>query len=492
MKSLHNFSPLGLAPYPRKQGTEMIVAAAITAIAGIGTAMSASANNAANISAAADLNEENRNWQHDEAELARERNRDEWNRQHEINKSDWYEQSQYNQGLMKDMLSEQFNNQRSQWQYQFYQTNAYNTPAAQAKRLNEAGLNPSAILGQGAAGLASAPSVSSPTPSSGSSVTKLPESIQNVLAGTAQTTAPRGEVNWLGDALNSLASAAKQLSSAGVDSNNIKYLTDSLSARLQKAFEEADTQKLINDHQRLDNFFSRESLEPRLKEQWKKVSLLSSQIAVNQSLKDDYDASADLKKMQEYLAEMMANKTISEDAMIQLQLSTYMEDFNTRMDLLREQKKTEKSKQDSNYADAFMKRAQGKSIETLTPVQENLFKVQARIAEEVRTGKHFENVITGGAIGEQIEALAARCRTAGIIEAAEYKHLQKAIKENNFYEINQFVDWLGAGFEMYRNAGIGASAFKGFPSKGSFDPNAGKGFIMDDDTGLIFKSPWSK
>lgn len=459
MKSLHNFSPLGLDRYPRKQGAETIISAAIVAMAGIGSAMSASADNAANISAAADLNEENRNWQHDEAELARQRNREEWNRQHEINKSDWYEQSQYNQGLMKDMLSEQFAQQRSQWQYQFDKTNEYNSPVAQVQRLNAAGFNPSAVLGNGAAGLASAPSVSSPSPSSGSSVTKLPESIQNVLAGTPQTSAPRGEVNWLGDALNSLASAAKQLSSAGVDTNNIKYLSDSLSARLQKAFEEADNQKLINDHQRLDNFFSRESMEPRLKEQWKKVSLLSSQIAVNQSLKDDYDASADLKQMQEYLAEMMANKTISEDAMIQMQLSTYMEDFNTRMNLLREQQNTEKSKQNANYSESFKLRAEGVTENELRPLRKKIASLNKAILEEQKHGASQDNWLKDHTLKERAVIIVEQAKQAGLITHQEATKLAQQMYEYDNRKVNKFFQWLGQGAGAFRDVGIGANAF---------------------------------
>ena len=120
--------PLGVgieyAP-PKKQ----YAAAVIGAIGGL-------ASSALTNSANANLNAANRQWQHDEAELARQ----------------W---------------------QSNEWQKQFGIINAYNTPAMQAARLKEAGINP-AVAFEGTQTTAQTQYPSTPSASSAPQASSIP------------------------------------------------------------------------------------------------------------------------------------------------------------------------------------------------------------------------------------------------------------------------------------------------------------------------------
>ena len=108
------------------------------------------------------INEDTLRFSSREAQKQRDFQKDEWTRQFQLQRDEWYNQL--------NAQSEQ------QWQ-NFLREAQYNSPENQVTRLSQAGLNPSAVLGQnGSSGLVAAAtgnvhSASSPSVPSGGSVT---------------------------------------------------------------------------------------------------------------------------------------------------------------------------------------------------------------------------------------------------------------------------------------------------------------------------------
>lgn len=128
-------------------------------ILGFGSMISSISVADANRSAQKSENSRNRQFAHDEAELAREYQSREWTRQYELQRDEWYKQ-------LAASSDSAYNN--------FVRQAEYNSPVNQMSRLRQAGLNPSAMLGNQGSGLVSAAtgnlSTISPSVPSGGSV----------------------------------------------------------------------------------------------------------------------------------------------------------------------------------------------------------------------------------------------------------------------------------------------------------------------------------
>lgn len=348
IKDLVTFYP----PFTNKCGPQ-IIGAAILGIAGLASAGISAASNSANVSAATDLNAENRNWQHDEAELSRQRASEEWDRQHAINKQDW--QDQYNTQMQgaQQLMQKQADIQQEQWQKQFDIQNTYNSPAAQIQRMSEAGLNGAALAGSsGQSGMASSsPSVSMPSPSAPAPGIN-PSELLSVAAGNPVTTTPQHKVDWAVQVIDSLSSAAEKLTKSGVNTVEYKRNIATLNEFVKQEILKTENLDLINQAQKINNYVAEHSKQANIKKAWNEVEHLASQIAVNNALKENYDSSTDLNKMNTKVAEMLSNKYFNENEILKMQVSTFMEDFNNKQRLVKAQTATEYTVQGVNRATA--------------------------------------------------------------------------------------------------------------------------------------------
>lgn len=486
-----SFYPLGIAEpaVGQKRGAELFAAAAAAIIGSGISAMSAESVNDSNIRAATDLNKENRDWQSSEADKARAWSRLEWNRQHYINKQDWYEQSEYNYKHLYEMYERQLEGQRNEWQYQFDKTNEYNTPLAQSKRLQEAGFNPSAVLGNtsGATGMASAPSVSTPSPSSGSNVSKLAEMVPQILAGTPQTSTPHGEVDWLSKAVSQMSDAFRSLVDSGVKSSDIEYLQKSMTDRLGLALSQKDAQQLVNDAQRLDNLFQQENMPNRAKKLWLECKKLSSSVAVNEALEENYNADSDLKRLQGLFTELCTDNKVLENGILSNELLTWFDNFESVLE-------NRRSQNADNYADAFKKRAEGVSENELRSLRADFLQMQGEYYKALGHGTRLDNWLKDETLQARAVSIVESAKQAKLITQEEAVRLSQDIYGYETRKVDKFFQWLGQGFSAYRDAGIGTSAFSAgkFNGKGLFDPDAGKGFVIDRSNGLLFEAPWGR
>lgn len=452
----------------RKLGAEIIGGALGLASTGLGLIGSAS-----EIDTNLSENEKNRKFNAEEAEKQRAWSHDEWDYQFGKQTGEWYNQQDYSNEQAFDYWMKQ---------------QEYNSPSAQISRLQRTGLNPAHVVGDttfGSTGLSAAPTaVPNPSVPSGHAASV---GLSNPVSVGAKAQAFASMAKGISDVLNGVYGAKR---SAAETEKTEKTLDPIIKGLLL----DNTNKQLINVWQNLDNLEKQEGMPDRLANLSKQGKLLISQAMAATSSSDLMNVQKELESLRKSLVSTETNIKGKELLIVTAEAENIQTAIDLKNELLRQQSKTEKSKQSANYAVAFNQRAQGKTWNELRPLQHDLLDIQNKISEEIRQGKHFDNIIKGGALPEACAAFVASCEREGIINAVERKRLDRAIKENNFYEVNQFIDWVSTGFDAYRNAGIGTSAFRGFESgsKPSFDGDAGKGFVMDKESGLLFKAPWSK
>lgn len=419
-----------------------------------------------------DENEKNRKFNAEEAEKQRAWSHDEWDYQFGKQTAEWYNQQDYSNSQAFDYWMKQQD---------------YNSPSAQVSRLQKVGLNPAHVVGDttfGSTGLSAAPTaVPNPSVPSGHAASV---GLSNPTSPGAKSQAFANMAKGISDVLNGVYGARR----SAVETKKTEQTLDPI---IRGLILDNSNKQLINTWQNLDNMEKEKGLPDRLRNLSNQGKLLIAQAMAATSSSDLMNVQKELEGLRKSLVSNESAIKGKELLIVTAEAENIQTAINLKNELLRQQSITEKSKQASNYAIAFNQRAQGKTWEDLRPLQHDLLDIQNKISDEIRQGKHFDNIIRGGALPEACAAFVASCEREGIINSIERKRLQRAIKENNFYEVNQFIDWVSTGFDAYRNAGIGTSAFRGFESGSkSFDPDAGKGFIMDGENGLLFKAPWSK
>lgn len=417
-----------------------------------------------------DENELNRNWQREEnetnrrfeaeqADIARSEQNRFWHDQFDTESSEWYRQ--------QDRIMQQW-----------YEQQAYNSPEQQVIRARAAGFNPSAVSNQG--GLQdssvtmqspSVPSVSAP-----SSVMPSGSSSSPALSGSSSFQPVHNAFSGVADMLRSVGSFVGDLSKADVDQTfkndslnlireNWKSLTlknrvDAVAAFVAENTKDVQVNKFMQEYENTIMMYDILGVEFDEKQQ----NILN--------LKEERL----LKRAQRFMSEEQLNQL--------KELLPYV-----RKDMI-QTIATKKSQESSNYASAFEARARGKTENDLRELRKKSIELSNDIAYEIKNGKHRQNVFESAVMQDKIAIVAREAYRAQLINELEYEEIRRAITENDFKVVDKFVNYIDVGFGSYRNFGIGRSALGGKSS--SFDPDAGKAFIFDEDTGLLFKNPWSK
>ena len=178
-------------------------------------------------------NEKNREWQSAEADKNRQWQEQQWD--YQFNKT--------------------FGSQLQQFRYEQDYINNYNSPQAQVRRLQDAGLNPALALGTGATGTASSTPVTMTSPASPSG--SMPSSVGN--AGTSLDNPGSYWGQGLANSFSAFANGFKQLITSGPEGKK-------LAADAQKGLAEAVYLKSMKIGQDLQNIILKGTKDERIKQ----------------------------------------------------------------------------------------------------------------------------------------------------------------------------------------------------------------------------------
>lgn len=325
-------------------------------------------------------------------------------------------------------------------------TQEYNNPANQAMMMRAGGLNPSAIS-QGVRFVGSTP--------------------QSSVAGSAGGISPMGSnqvpnipqlISSGSDLVNALAKHKETAASMPLIGEQVKYY-------VQKTY----GQQLSNDLLEIEKEFKNSTLPDSIKKVHEEVAKLEfEKIAVEKQGKV-FEQEAKLKEAQQRLADMQTKLT-GEQAI----QSHYLTDNWHR--ITESMLQLQKSQTFANYAQGNASRASSEQTKFFT----TLYKEPAvREALSNQIQRAAENALKDGAIKEEQANLISW-------QAAQME------KATNNYEIQMWSNIINQTINTAANA-VGEFTKFGLVKqflqpKGSFDPNAGRGFTINQENGLLFRN----
>lgn len=235
-------------------------------LGGLFTAVGGVASTAMTNDANAIENQRNRKFQADEAEKSRQWDEKMYNRQLSENRKDWDYQFGRQSEEWYNQLYAQYGAQFENWKKQTDYENAYNTPVNQVARLNEAGLNASAVLQNGqVGGLVSAskaaPSASPAPPAGGTSGASVPN---GAAAGTPSSIPMENPAGLM----SSLGSFIKDITDAGATNKTLQPMIDEIYSRIEKNLAEKDVQKMVQNAMKLSYYVDDQTKDAKIKKEW--------------------------------------------------------------------------------------------------------------------------------------------------------------------------------------------------------------------------------
>ena len=239
------------------------------------------------------------------------------------------EENEKNRQFQRDMFHEQFQAQQKEWDRQ----QAYNTPVNQVARANAAGFNPSVTLAGGQGGLVdSTISIPSPYVSSGAST------------GTGSPV-PSQRIGFA-DMIRSVGSVIKDVSSAGLDDTNRRLINETMSDTIYGL-------KLDNQTKELNNALLGITYEINNKTKQNKILELNAQFDKTMSVIALTKAQTATEVVKVALTKAEEIKAYAEANLSDANAKSVIACIDAKVNLLKEQAKTEQARQSELYASAY-------------------------------------------------------------------------------------------------------------------------------------------
>ena len=361
-------------------------------------------------------NERNRDFNASEAEKSRQFQRDEWTRQFDLQRDEWYNQ-----------LSAQ---QEAQYT-QFLREAEYNNPQNQVKRMAQAGLNPSAILGgQGSSGLVSAATGnvhSAPAPSvpSGGTVSSpqasaaSPLPMQNPMSG-----------------LQNVGSFLKDMASATKDNRLIDPMVTLLSRQIY-------SQELQNTMQETQNYIASVTKNAKVLKAYGEMQNEFMDLTLKKTIDENYQSDTFLKKAEAFLKEAQKKLTDEQYKILVFQVNHQLETWNADMNVKRAQANNFNTGAKQNVA-------QAEYFGALKATEDELRSYRSKHAQLINQYQRYVNSIQWNEVQFSDSTLDAKTKHAltqlvesakreGLLTAEQEAATDIAIKNNNWWYLHNVV-----------------------------------------------------
>lgn len=358
----------------------------------------------------ADLNASNLRFSAQQAEKQRQFQKDEWTRQYQLQRDEWYKQ---------------LNAQSEQQWLNFMREANYNSPVEQSKRLAQAGLNPSALLGgQGSSGLVSAATGnvhSSPNPSvpSGGTVSGASASAPSMIPMR----------NPLDGSLSSIGAFIRDIAEANKNDKTVQPFVELLGQQIL-------SQKLQNEWQTFENEILSKTKDVKVRQAFRNLKLTGVEIGLKQALTGQVDTQSALNEAEKALAIAKEKCSNQEYEQLSFAVTHLMETWSTQMELYRSQTA-------NNNASAFYNTAMGVTenelrqfrVDNAKLINEYQDYVNRMNSNEADISDWTKNERFGSVLNELVENAARQ----GLITQKLRQDLEKARQDNEYYIINHVL-----------------------------------------------------
>lgn len=406
-----------------------IGAALITGGAGIVSGLMTNDSNA-------DMNDANLRFSAQQADLQRRFQKDEWTRQFQLQRDEWYKQ---------------LNAQSDQQWLNFMRQANYNSPVEQSKRLAQAGLNPSALLGgQGSSGLVSAATgninaAPSPSVPSGGAVSGA--------AASAPSMIPMK--NPLDGSLTAIGSFIRDIAEADKNNKTVQPFVELLG-------QQVISQKLQNEWQIFENEILDKTKDVQVRQAFRNLKLTGVEISLKRALTGEADSSALLKDAEKALTLAKKQCTDKEYESLSFAVEHLLETWTTQQELFKSQTLSNKASASASYASAAYTGALTQTENEFREFRKDNLKLVNDYQSFLNDITKNDKIISDATLSDRQKATLTEFKEKaiqyGLVTQEMQKRLDIATKENDWWLVNNLLLPVFDRIETFRSNNINASS----------------------------------
>lgn len=332
-----------------------------------------------------------------------------------------------NNQLQVDMMRENNKYSRDLALEMFNLENEYNTPAAQKQRLIEAGLNPATMYGSGGT-VGNTGDIATPT-SAGSTVSP---SMPQFSTPTMQT--PPTVLGALFGSIESVSRSLSNLSQSGLNKAQTNKISTLLNAELDKVLKEADNLSISN---KVKEF----GLELD-----KAFAVLERSVGVKKSTHEAHKlyqegllavARQDTEKAEQLFKDAQTKLASSQSKQIDDLLPMLAQKEKETIQLLKEQKNTEKSKQAANYAGAEASLGSAELSREKSETERRLREYEVKLKKAIAGKEHESYAMLEAYIDEAFDAFGDDLETVGLNRKLLKEKVEAAKRDNDWGTVDK-------------------------------------------------------
>lgn len=392
-----------------------------------------------------DLNSANLRFSAQQAELQRRFQKDEWTRQFQLQRDEWYKQ---------------LNAQSDQQWLNFMRQAEYNSPVEQSKRLAQAGLNPSALLGgQGSSGLVSAATgninaAPSPSVPSGGSVSGASASAPSMIPMK----------NPLDGSLTAIGSFVRDIAEADKTNKTIEPF-------VQLMGQQVISQKLQNEWQTFENEILNRTKDVQVRQAFRNLKLTAVEIGLKQALTGEADSSAALKEAEKALTIAKEKCSGKEYEQLCFGVEHLLETWTTQQELFKSQTLSNKASASASYASAQYTGALTQTENEFREFRKDNLKLINSYQEFLNGITENDKIISDKTLSEREKATLSEFKEKaiqyGLVTDDMRKRLDMATKENDWWLVNNLLLPVFDRVEQWRadNINLGRTVLGGMMKK---------------------------
>lgn len=305
--------------------------------------------------------------------------------------------------------------QSNEWDRQFSEVNAYNSPAAIARRLQGAGINPLSAFQD-----SSAPTGSSVQPQSGS-----PGSAN--YAQHLPVVNPAANIMDVAQAILALTEAQKNEKLTDSQKANLDALTQSYTSQAEKNIEETNYQKMFNE---LYAAYGERKISKGLEK-------LSAEIAELNSRSENEKSEASLNRMREIREEILSHLDGVNLQTAQNVLDHWLEQYQA--DLAETQSRTA-----ANYGTAEQAREGARDLRLTRDSRIKLNEAYAGYQDALKQVAKSDAWLKDHTNSIKVLTSLREFERAGIINREEMAKADRLIRQNRFIEFKVFMESLNS------------------------------------------------
>lgn len=396
------------------------------------------ATSAMNNAATAKENQKNRDWQSDEnqknrdfdsneAEKSRNWSSDEWTRQFGMQKDEWTRQFEMQKDEWYNQMKAQYG---AQWD-QYVKQAEYNSPAAQVHRMQQAGLNPSAVLSQGAGGLVSAMnatggvgSPSAPAPSAPSGGSVAPSQATATGMGSPQTF----DVGKFQNPMEGFGSLIRDLTEASKTNKMLEPMLQNVIADTQEKLAKAGLEEVMKEGQSLGNWIASKTKDVKVQRAYADLYVVYANCVESMTRTGYYDKLS-LLTQEDILVRQLDKKLKGEDlAQAKIRTSFAIDNAIAALDNV-------KSQTSLNYANANKATQEALSEQQFRGLRSSILQSQGELI-----GNQAD--ISTQTLQDVVQKVKVELKGAGLWNDNLEQQLVRVTNNNKTFKVDKILQWL--------------------------------------------------